>query len=135
MDQKIEKEPSRLLSKYFFLLSDICGCDPHSQTTFRNRYSSTTVEILTLYIFILFFQEKMDNLKKYLDDQWLSLIQNKKNRPNKQAVKETVEHYAWQDEKERADEEVINSPMDENQDYAEQVSAFISQYVDENWTN
>ena len=77
----------------------------------------------------------MNNLKKYLDDQWLALIKNKKNRPNKQAVKETVEHYARQDEKERADEEVINTPTEELQDYAQQVSDFISNYVDENWTD
>ena len=77
----------------------------------------------------------MNNLKKYLDDQWLALIKNKKNRPNKQAVKETVEHYARQDEKERADEEVINAPTEELQDYAKKVSDFISQYVDENWTD
>lgn len=77
----------------------------------------------------------MNNLKKYLDDQWLALIKNKKNRPNKQAVKETVEHYARQDEKERADEEVINTPTEELQDHAKKVSDFISQYVDENWTD
>lgn len=77
----------------------------------------------------------MNNLKKYLDDQWLALIKNKKNRPNKQAVKETVEHYARQDEKERADEEVINTPTEELHDYAKKVSDFISQYVDENWTD
>ena len=77
----------------------------------------------------------MNNLKKYLDDQWLSLIKNKKNRPNKQAVKEAVEHYARQDEKERATEEVINTPTEELQDYAKKVSDFISQYVDENWTD
>ena len=77
----------------------------------------------------------MNNLKKYLDDQWLALIKNKKNRPNKQAVKETVEHYARQDEKERATEEVINTPTEKLQDYAKNVSDFISQYVDENWTD
>lgn len=77
----------------------------------------------------------MNNLKKYLDDQWLALIKNKKNRPNKQAVKEAVEHYARQDEKERATEEVINTPTEELQDYAKKVSDFISQYVDENWTD
>ena len=76
----------------------------------------------------------MNNLKKYLDDQWLALIKNKKNRPNKQAVKEIVEHYTRQDEKERADEEVLNTPMEELQDYAQEVSDFISNYVDENWT-
>lgn len=77
----------------------------------------------------------MNNLKKYLDDQWLALIKNKKNRPNKQAVKETIEHYARQDEKERATEEVINTPTEELQDYAKKASDFISQYVDENWTD
>lgn len=77
----------------------------------------------------------MNNLKKYLDDQRLELIKNKKNRPNKQAVKETVEHYARQDEKERATEEVINTPTEELQDYSKKVSDFISQYVDENWTD
>lgn len=77
----------------------------------------------------------MNNLKKYLDDQWLALIKNKKNRPNKQAVKEAVEHYARQDEKERATEEIINTPTEELQDYAKKVSDFISNYVDENWTN
>lgn len=77
----------------------------------------------------------MNNLKKYLDSQRLELIKNKKNRPNKQAVKETVEHYARQDEKERADEEVLNTPMEELQDYAQGVSDFISNYIDENWTD
>lgn len=77
----------------------------------------------------------MNNLKKYLDSQRLELIKNKKNRPNKQAVKEIVEHYARQDEKERATEEVINTPTEELQDYAKKVSDFISNYVDENWTN
>lgn len=78
---------------------------------------------------------RMQRLKKYLDDQRLQLIKNKKNRPNKQAVKETVEHYARDNESERADEEVLNTPMDELQDYAQEVSDFISQYVDENWTD
>ena len=77
---------------------------------------------------------RMQRLKKYLDDQRLQLIKNKKNRPNKQAVKETVEHYARQDEKERADEEVLNTPIEELQDYAKKVSDFISNYIDENWT-
>ena len=77
---------------------------------------------------------RMQRLKKYLDDQRLQLIKNKKNRPNKQAVKETVEHYARQDEKERADEEVLNTPMEELQDYAKKVSDFIFNYIDENWT-
>lgn len=77
----------------------------------------------------------MQNLKKYLDNQRLELIKNKKNRPNKQAVKETVEHYARDNETERADEEVLNTPMEELQDYAQQVSDFISNYVDENRTD
>lgn len=75
----------------------------------------------------------MNNLKSYLDQHRKSLIQDKKNRPNKQAVKETVEHYARQDEKDRADEDVINTPTEELQEYAKEVSSFISKYIDENW--
>lgn len=75
----------------------------------------------------------INNLKKYLNDQWLPLIKNKKTRPNKTAVKETVVYYAIQDEKERATDEVINTPSEELKDHYTEVENFINNYIDENW--